>query len=92
MSKDIFYGKCVLSIRFKNHGEYLKWQKYTGSEFSRQWDFAVSYPTVFRATYYFHTTDEVEMMAKKIVQLMQMGFNVYSANWQLQQYESQLEE
>ena len=75
------YGSCALSIRFENHGEYLQWKKYFGS--GRQWEYIVSYPAVMRAVYTFSNSLEVEIMAKKIVQLLEAGFNVYSASWQL---------
>ena len=83
------YGSCILEIHFQNKYEYEKWLKYHPD---RKWDFLVTFPAVMRAIYDFHTALEVEIMAKKIVQLMQMGFNVYSARWQLKPYKSQLEE
>ena len=83
------YGKCVLSIRVENHGEYLKFKKYNGGV--SQWDFIVSYPAILRAEYEFHTILDVEVMAKRIVQLLQLGFNVHSAHWQLKDYQSQVE-
>ena len=75
--------KCVLSIRLENHGEYLKWQKYSGSY--RKWEFIHEYPAFMRAEYDLNTAAEVEEMAKKVVQLLQMGFNVYSAQWKLEE-------
>ena len=75
--------KCVLSIRLENHGEYLKWQKYSGSY--RKWEFIHEYPAIMRAEYDLNTSAEVEEMAKKVVQLLQMGFNVYSAQWKLKE-------
>lgn len=86
------YGSCTLSIQFKNHGEYLKWLKYTGNDIGTRWDFVITYPAIFRAKYEFHTTLDVDIMAKKIIQLLQMGFDVHSANWQLKEYKSQLED
>lgn len=74
-------GKCVLSIRFENHGDYLRWKKYFGV--GRQWEFMTSYPAIMRAEYEFTNSLEVEVMAKKVVQLLEAGFNVYSASWQL---------
>ena len=81
------FGSCILEIHFNNKYEYEKWLKYHPD---RKWDFIVTYPAVMRAIYDFHTALEVEIMAKKIVQLLQMGFNVYSARWQLKEYQSQL--
>lgn len=74
-------GKCVLTFRIENHGEYLKWQKYNPG---RQWEFVSVYPALMRAEYSFRNSLEVEMMAKKIVQLLTIGFDVYSANWKLE--------
>lgn len=76
-------GSCVLSIRFETHGDYLRWKKYFGS--GRQWEFMTSYPAVMRAEYEFTNSLEVEIMAKKVVQLLEAGFNVYSAAWNLEE-------
>ena len=78
----VINGKCILSIRFENHGEYLRWKKYSGD---RKWDFLVNYPAILRAEYEFNNSLDVEMMTKKIIQLLQMGFDVYSANWQVKE-------
>lgn len=77
-------GECILSIKIENHGQYLMWQKLNGGG-NRQWEFLVSYPAIMRGRYSFKTSLDVEIIAKKIVHLMQMGFNVYSANWQLRE-------
>ena len=74
-------GSCTLAIRFNNHGEYLKWAKYNPG---RTWEFLVSYPAIMRARYSFKNALEVEMLAKKIVQLLTFGFDVYSASWELE--------
>lgn len=84
-----FYGRCILEIQLKNHGEYLRWQKYNGG---RKWEFDHTYPAIMRATYEFHTAMDVEIMAKKIVQLLEMGFEVYSARWKMAEEKSQLEQ
>ena len=80
------HGSCVLSIRFNNHGEYLRWKTYFGS--GRQWDFIVSYPAIMRAEYNFTNSLEVEVMVKKVVQLLEAGFDVYSASWKLDRPET----
>lgn len=77
-------GECTLAIRIKNHGQYLMWQKLNGGG-NRQWEFLVSYPAIMRGKYIFKTSLDVEIIAKKIVHLMQMGFDIYSANWRLKE-------
>lgn len=75
-------GRCVLSIRFLNEDDYKKWaERFPG----RKWEFLVSYPAIMRAEYKFHNSLEVEAIAKKIVDILQMGFNVNSANWVLEE-------
>lgn len=74
------HGRCVLSIRMENEEDYERWKKYNPD---RKWDFIVNYPAVMRAEYTFKNALEAEIMAKKIVQLLQIGFDVHSANWKL---------
>ena len=89
--QDKLYGKCILSIRFRNHGEYLKWKRVFGM--GRKWEFMIDhYPAIMQSEYIFHKAVDVEMMAKQIVALLQQGFDVYSAKWQLKEYQSQLED
>lgn len=83
-------GSCTLSIRFNNHGEYLLWKKYFG--IGRTWDFIVSYPAIMRAEYRFKNSFEVEVMAKKVVQLLEAGFDVHSASWRLDKPEKNEED
>lgn len=78
-----FNGTCILSIRLQNHGEYLKWKELTHT--TRKWEFIMQYPAILRAEYEFHNAMDVEIMTKKIVQLLQMGFDVYSASWKLEE-------
>lgn len=80
-TKPKILGSCVLSIRFENHGDYLRWKKYFG--IGRQWEFVVAYPAIMRTEYRFTDSLEAEMLAKKVVQLLEAGFNVYSAQWNL---------
>lgn len=74
------YGRCTLSIRMDSEEDYQRWKKYNPD---KKWDFIVSFPAVMRAEYTFKNAMEVEMMAKKVVQLLQMGFDVHTANWKL---------
>ena len=76
-------GTCTMSIQIRNHGQYLKWKTYFGV--GRQWEFVTSYPAIMRAEYTFTNSLEVEMIAKKVVQLLEMGFDVYSAQWKLEE-------
>lgn len=82
------YGKCVLQIRFETEEDYKRWK-----EVNRRylWEFDHTYPAIMRAEYEFHTTYDVELMAKEIVSLLEMGFDVRSVDWKVSEYKSQLE-
>ena len=82
-------GKCILMIRFNNKGEHLKWKKYFGA--GRQWEFIVSYPAIMQAEYSFRNSLEAETMAKRVVQLLEMGFDVHSSQWRLEKEENKNE-
>ena len=73
-------GLCVLTIRIDDEHAYEKWVKYNPG---RKWEYLVSYPALMRAEYRFSSSMDVEILVKKVVQLLQMGFDVYSAQWTL---------
>ena len=75
-------GRCVLSIKIEDELEFEKWKEYNPG---RKWEFIVSYPALMRAEYRFVNSMDVEILVKKVVQLLQMGFNVYSAQWLLEE-------
>ena len=85
---DDIYGTCTLQIQFQNHGEYLKWKKYNGG---RQWEFVTTYPAIMRAEYDFHTVQDIDILVRKIVQLLQIGFNVRASNWIIKPTKSQID-
>ena len=80
-------GKCTLSIRFNTEKEYQEWKDYFGG--GRQWEFIVSFPAIMRAQYKFHNSLEAEVMVRKVVQLLESGFDVYSASWTLDKKEEE---
>ena len=90
LKTDTLYGSCILSIHMESKEDYLRWKYYC--EPKRKWDFNVSFPTNLQATFEFHTVQDVNLIAQKIVQALQLGFNVYSARWQLKEYKSQLDQ
>lgn len=85
---DRLYGKCTVQVMIKHHTEYLKWKKYNGG--ASRWDFEVSFPALMRREYIFHTITDLNMITQKVVQLLQLGFDVRAVNWKLTEYESQL--
>jgi hypothetical protein len=86
---DTLFGCCTLQVKIENEEDYEKWKKYNGGR--NRWDFQTSFPAVMQAEYDFHTSLDVDIISRKIIQLLQMGFNVRAANWRLAEYKSQLE-
>ena len=87
--EDRLFGSCILQIRIENEEQHKQWAKYNGGK--QRWDFLVDYPAIMRATYDFHTSLDVDILARKVVQLLQMGFQVHAVDWKLKEYKSQLE-
>ena len=87
--EDHIFGKCVLQIRIKDEEQYKEWQKYNGGP--TRWDFIVSYPAIMRATYIFETETDLNLITRKVVQLLQMGFDVRGTDWKLSECKSLLE-
>ena len=83
-------GQCRVSIKFNNRAEYLRWCKYI-DPYANRWDFEVSFPAIMRKTYLFKNSLDVEMMMKQLISLLQMGFSVSMANFELDQKEVALE-
>lgn len=85
------YGKATITIRFENR---LQWQKYRKYVLKTNWDFDSGANTPYTASIEerFNCIDDVEKIVKKIVFLMELGFDVYSCNWSmLKQGEQQVE-
>lgn len=78
-------GEATITIRFENK---LQWQKYRKYILKTGWDFdGGSNPYVAQLPIKFHTVDDIEFIVKKIVQLLQLGFDVYSCQWKMKQNE-----
>lgn len=86
---DTLYGKCTLQIRFNDKYEYLRWRKYNGGK--TRWDFMTQYPAIMTNEFEFHTSQDIDMLVRQIVQLLQQGYNVRAVDWKLTEYESQLD-
>ena len=79
--KEPVIGSVDISVKFDSKPEYLKWKYYVDP--GRKWDFDVTYPAIMRTTWEFRNALDVETLNKKIVWLLELGFNVHSANWRL---------
>ena len=82
------FGKCILQIRIENEQIYEEWRQYNGG--SCRWDFLTTFPAIMRATYHFENMTDVTMIVQKIIQLLQMGFEVRASDWKLAECKSLL--
>lgn len=72
-------GCCKIMVRFHNNAEHIKFCKMV---LRHRWE----YDTIPDQAYLdleFHTVEDLEMILRKIAHLLQLGFDVYSANWKL---------
>ena len=78
-----FSGKADITIRFTTG---LMWQKYRKYVLKTGWDFdAPSYPYTASIEMVFKGIDDVMDICKQIIFLLQLGFEVYSCKWNLDQ-------
>ena len=81
-SRPGYFGKTTITVRFENRIEWQKWRKYV---LKTDWDFdGGSGPYIATMDMRFSCTDDVEKIVKTIVNLLQMGFDIYSAKWTLE--------
>ena len=75
----IYNGKCSIMVRFRDAGEFIKFKEYV---LKTNW-LPDRIPEQMTLEYEFHNVDQLEMLTTKIAHLLELGFNVYSANWKL---------
>ena len=75
-------GHSAITIRFENR---VQWQKYRKYILKTDWDFdGGSHPYVATLEDRFKTVEDIERITKTIVMLLQLGFDVYSCKWELE--------
>ncbi len=75
------YGMARIAVHFTNRVEWQKWRKYI---LKTNWDFDDGMPPYLaHLNMYFNCYEDVEEITKQIVNLLQMGFDVYSCKWEL---------
>lgn len=78
-----FGGTARINIHFLNR---LMWQKYRKYILKTEWDFDTGmHPSSANLDMQFHSMDDVVDICKRIVFLLQLGFEVHSCRWTLDQ-------
>ena len=75
-----FDGKVTIRVRFRNKAEYQKFRKYV---LKTGWEYDVSNPQYESLVREFHTADDVTEISKIIIELLQLGFNVWTTSYEL---------
>ena len=72
-------GTCTIMVRFETGAEYLKFCKYV---LKSAWVPDV-HPYMESMEMEYENSDDLDRIVRQIVQLQQLGFDVYSAKWKL---------
>lgn len=92
--KDLFTGKVTITIKFDNR---VMWQRYRKYILKTTWEFDGGvHPSVAQIEEEFHTVSDLGFITQKIAYLLQLGFDVHTAKWELKnnqdiQHETQWE-
>lgn len=77
-----FSGRATIRVRFKSRAEYEKFRKYI---LKTEWSYDLDYPMWEEIVVSFYSTDDICALDRKIVWLLQMGFEVYCCKFQLEE-------
>ena len=78
-----FDGRVTVRIRFRSRPEYEKFRKYI---LKTEWSYDLDYPMWEQIKMDFHNTDDVEAITRYIISLLQMGFEVYCCQYQMEEH------
>lgn len=80
---NVVSGTAHIVIRFENR---VQWQKYRKYILKTEWEFdGGNGPYTAYLDERFECCDDIDRITKIIVNLLQLGFDVYSCNWELDQ-------
>lgn len=75
-----FDGRVTIRVKFRNKAEYQKFRKYV---LKTDWSYDFGHPQYECYTREFHTCDDLAEINKEIIRLLQLGFDVWTCNYQL---------
>lgn len=82
MSEPEFNGQAIIKVRFRNNPEYVKFRK---NILKTDWRPGDAYPTWEEMKLEFHNVDDLNIVNRTVVFLLQNGFEVYSTSYKLEQ-------
>lgn len=75
-----FDGKVTVRINFHNRVEYEKFRKLI---LKTEWTYEIDYPIFEERVLEFHNVEDLERVNRTIVNLLQIGFDVYCCRYKL---------
>ena len=82
MSELEFTGRMTIRVHFNNRLEYEKFRKYI---LKTEWSYCLDYPPFEEIVVTFSNTEDFTNINKKLIYLLQLGFDVYCCRYQLEQ-------
>ncbi len=79
--KSKFSGQATIKIRFRNQAEYNKFRLYV---LKTNWRIDVA-PIWEDIVVDFHNSDDIDQINRKVIQLLQLGFEVYCCRFKLEE-------
>ena len=80
MGDEEFNGLVKIRVKFRSSLEYQKFRKYI---LKTDWSYGIDYPIFESLIMEFHNSEDLHEVTKKIVELLQLGFDVYSSHYEL---------
>jgi len=77
-----FDGQATIKVRFRSNPEYVKFRTQV---LKTEWNPGDAYPTWEEMVVEFHNVEDLDRITRKVVHLLQLGFEVYSTRYKLDQ-------
>lgn len=77
-----FNGEVTIKVRFRSNPEYVKFHTYI---LKTEWRPGDVYPQWYELKSEFHSVEDLDAVTRKVVMLLQMGFEVYCTRYKLEQ-------
>ena len=81
MSETIFKGQATIKVRFRNKAEYDKFRIYV---LKTKWNMDV-HPCYQDIVIEFENSSDIDRINRQVIQLLQLGFEVYTCRFKLEQ-------
>lgn len=81
MSEPTFNGQATIKVRFRNKAEYDKFRIYI---LKTKWETDIP-PLWEDIVINFHNAEDIDLINKHIIQLLQLGFEVYTCRYKLEE-------